>query len=105
MLDVIVNQCFFCVGKRALDRLQLLGDFQATAFFLEHRDDALEVAFGTFEALDDVGVRCVRVHLSISYAGGEDTRVPDMPITIGPVCRAASTGRMGGMWRAWGGHG
>jgi hypothetical protein len=50
--------------------LQLLGNLQATTLLFEHGDDAPEVAFGTLEALDNVGMGSVYAHGSASYPGG-----------------------------------
>jgi hypothetical protein len=69
VLDMVVNQGLFGIGHGAFYGLQLLGDIKATAPLFEHGDDALEVAFGTLEALDNVGVRGMCAHGTASYRG------------------------------------
>jgi len=46
MVDVVMDQGFFCTANRALDCLELLCDLQTRALPFEHGEDALEVAFG-----------------------------------------------------------
>jgi len=71
---MVVDQPPLRFVDRLLDRMKLLGKFDASATFIEHLDDAPHVPLGTLEALDDVRVRsmnmCLRHALSVSYPGG-----------------------------------
>ena len=69
MVDMVVHQCFFCIGDCLFDRLQLLRNVQAIAVFLQHLDDAFQVALGAFQALENVGMRGVRYHFRMISPG------------------------------------
>jgi len=56
MAQMIVDQGFFGVANRLLNRMQLLRQFQAGTAIGEHFDDVLKVAFGTQQAPGDLGV-------------------------------------------------
>lgn len=66
VVDVVVYQGLLGARDRLLHGLQLLGHVQAVPVRLEHRDDAAQVAFGAFQALDDLRVR--------SAGGGREGR-------------------------------
>ena len=65
VVDVIVHQRLLGAGDGTLDGLQLLRDLEASTLFLEHADDAAQVALRPFQALDDFRMRSVSVHRSI----------------------------------------
>jgi hypothetical protein len=56
MVDVVMHQGFLGVTDRAFDGLQLLGNVQASALIFQHRNDAFEMAFGSFQPFDNVRV-------------------------------------------------
>src|ERR1700674_1007855 len=73
MVDMVMYQGLLCIDDGIFNRLQLLRDFQAATILLQHEDNALEVTFGPFQALDDIGVRRVCSHSSmISSLGGSN---------------------------------
>ncbi len=56
VVDVIVDEESLGVGDGAFDGLELLGHFQTCSSFLHIADDAADVTFCPFEALNDIGV-------------------------------------------------
>jgi hypothetical protein len=62
VIDVVVHQRLLGAGDGTFDGLQLLRDIEAATVFLEHADDAVQVALGPFQALDDLRMRGVRAH-------------------------------------------
>jgi hypothetical protein len=56
MTDVVVNQGFFGILNRTLDRLQLLSKLMAWPTFLNHLDNHAKVAIGTLETFDNGGM-------------------------------------------------
>ena len=61
MIDVIVDQCAFCLTDSFLHRMELLGQIEAGATLGKHLDDAAEVTFGPLQPLDDIGVSFVNM--------------------------------------------
>lgn|GEM_PF-5198196 len=59
MIDVIMNEQFFGIDDGPFDCLQLLGNVQTGTTAFDHADGAAEMAFGTFEPLDDIYVTAV----------------------------------------------
>jgi hypothetical protein len=68
MLDMVVDQLALGVADGALDRMELLGQVNARACFLEHLKDRREVAVRPFQASDNL--RMGTVFHAISYPGG-----------------------------------
>jgi hypothetical protein len=56
MTDVVVNQGFFGILNRTLDRLQLLSKLMAWPTYLNHLDNHAKVAIGTLETFDNGGM-------------------------------------------------
>jgi hypothetical protein len=59
MVDVVMDHGAFCFGYGPFDGMQLCCEVEARASLLDHRDDAPEVPFGTFQPGGDCGVACV----------------------------------------------
>ena len=60
VVDVVVDQRFLGLRHGLFDRLQLLRHIKARPASLQHLDDGFQVTIRSFEAVGDVGVRCVR---------------------------------------------
>jgi len=56
---VVVDQRFLGLRHGLFDRLQLLRHVEAWPAGLQHLDDGFQVTIRAFEAVGDVGVRCV----------------------------------------------
>lgn len=68
VIDMGVNQEFFCSTHGFFDGMELLRDFKARAVGFDHLDDAAGVPFRPFQAVDNLWVGRMRVcvvHLSI----------------------------------------
>jgi hypothetical protein len=80
MVDVIMDEPPLGLVDSLLDRMKLLGEFNAAAAFLEHFYDPSHVALGTLEPSDDVRVGLMNVFLchppNLSYRGGSDKSYP-----------------------------
>jgi hypothetical protein len=61
MVDMVVDECPLGAGYGIFDRLELLRDVDARALFLDHADNAAQMARGAIEALDDSRVTGVSV--------------------------------------------
>ena len=53
---MILNQRLLGLPNRLFNGVQLLGDLEAGPAGLDHLDDAAQMAVGTIEPFDDVGV-------------------------------------------------
>lgn len=56
MIDVVVNQRSLGFTDGLFDRVKLLGEVEAGAAFIEHRNDAPQMAFSPFQPFDDIRV-------------------------------------------------
>jgi hypothetical protein len=54
MIDMVVDEPPLRFADCLLDCVQLLGELDATATFIEHRYDPSHMPLGALEALDDV---------------------------------------------------
>ena len=74
VIDVVVNQCFLCVGNGLLNRMQLLREIEAFSARLDHLNDGSKVTFSATKPLDQIGMRQVQVFGShgqnLSYGWG-----------------------------------
>lgn len=61
MIDMIVYERALGTGDGAFNRLELLRKIDAGPLFLDHRDDAAQVACSTVQTLDDSRVTGVSV--------------------------------------------
>jgi hypothetical protein len=63
MIDMIVNEPSPRLTDRLLDCIELLRQIKTASPLAEHGDDTTYMSFRTFEPLDDIGMRCVRMVL------------------------------------------
>lgn len=70
MIDMIVDQGTLRAADRILNGLELLRDIDAWPFFLDHRDDALQMTGSSIEPLDNRWVTGMGFvgHLPLSHA-------------------------------------
>ena len=59
MVDVVVDHSAFCFGHGPFDGMQLRCKVKAGASLLDHRNDAPQVPFSTFQPGGDGGMACV----------------------------------------------
>ncbi|VVS96732.1 conserved hypothetical protein [Rhizobium sp. EC-SD404] len=64
MIEMIVNEGPLGLLNGLLHGVHLLRDVEARTLRLDHRNDALEMSFSALEALDDVGMRGMKVGMS-----------------------------------------
>lgn len=71
VIDVILNQGAFGLAHGRFNGMKLLGDIHAFAAFLDHRDDAAQMAIGALESLDDgfVGLMYMTVGVGVLTHG------------------------------------
>ena len=78
MIDVVVDQGPLGFSKGLFDRVKLLGEIETGSSFIEHFDDATEMALGPLQPLDDIRMGFMNVvvrHVqSVSPRGGYGNR-------------------------------
>ncbi len=62
VIDMIVHEVFLGTANCFFHRLKLLCNFKATSVFLQHREDAIQVALSPLEPFDYFGVGGVFRH-------------------------------------------
>ncbi|MNE72137.1 hypothetical protein D3C80_1680530 [compost metagenome] len=67
---MILNKCPLGLANRFFNSMQLLCDVDALPAFLDHRDDASQVAVRTLEAFDDCFVALVRMCMTMRVVMG-----------------------------------
>lgn len=65
MVDVVLDQCPFRLTHGLFNSMELLGDVHALTSFLDHGDDAAQVAVRSLEALDDGVVSLVGMSVTM----------------------------------------
>lgn len=70
MVDMVVDEHLFGLDQRLFDRAELLRHVDAGPSFLNHLDDLAQMAIGTLERLDHVGVRLVNYDCVLSPGRG-----------------------------------
>ena len=61
MIDVVVDQGPLGLADGFFDGVKLLGQVEARAPFVEHRDDPAQMAFSPLQPLDDIRMGLVGV--------------------------------------------
>lgn len=82
MIKMILDQGLFRLANGFLDRLQLLGNIEATATVFDHVDYAAQMPFGPFQPFDDVRMGAVEVCCLIHPLTLSPWRGYDKPINL-----------------------
>ena len=70
MVDVIVDQSLLRIKDRTFDSLQLLRNLQTWPAFLDHIDDCPQMAVGTLQPSNYLGMAMVHHHFFLIPLGG-----------------------------------
>lgn len=54
MIDVVVDQCLFGLANGLFHGVKLLSNVETRSSFLDHRNDAAKMPFGTFQPFHDI---------------------------------------------------
>ena len=60
IVNVVMDIELFGFSDGLLNRVELLGNFEASAAAFDHRDDGAKMTLGPFQAVNDRGVSAVR---------------------------------------------
>lgn len=83
VVDVVVDKGLLGGRNRLLDGVKLLGEINAGPLILHHLDHGPNVTFRAFEALDDVGMRCMRdVYHAFDLSPGRDRSNDERPLEV-----------------------